>query len=191
MLVDYEAFLKPEHCDDEENDFDPVVRPCGVWRRHGGDAAVPQRGDPFGRTVDRQAGHRERGPARISALLDRRIYAELVVKIAPGRGISIHDYALEAFGVAYPCIALRAGDSAFNADVWEVRRANANEKYTLLFVLDATLVGLTPEQTLTLQAQFPPKDRADQPVPFTNLKNRSFTPPRSIPNSGNMKAARK
>lgn len=83
------------------------------------------------------------------------------------------------------------GDNAFNADVWEVRRANANEKYTLLFVLDATLVGLTPEQTLTLQAQFPPKDRADQPVPFTNLKNRSFTPPRSIPNSGNMKAARK
>lgn len=130
-------------------------------------------------------------PLAFPLSFDRRIYAELVVKIAPGRGISIHDYALEAFGVAYPCIALRAGDNAFNADVWEVRRANANEKYTLLFVLDATLVGLTPEQTLTLQAQFPPKDRADQPVPFTNLKNRSFTPPRSIPNSGNMKAARK
>lgn len=119
----------------------------------------------------------------------RRIYAELVVKAAEGRGLSIHDYALEAFGRSYPCIALRVGDSDFNAEVWEVRRAVPREKYTLLFMLDATLVGLAPNETLKLRSLYPPKSRAEQPVPFTNLGGRSFTQPRSIPDSGLMKKA--
>lgn len=119
----------------------------------------------------------------------RRIYAALVVKPAEGRGLSIHDYALDAFGRDYPCIALRIGDNNYNAEVWEVKRANPNEKYTLLFVLDATLVGLAPKESLTLRSLYPPKNRASQPVPFTNLSGRNFTSPRSVPDSGLMKKA--
>lgn len=119
----------------------------------------------------------------------RRIYAALVVKAAEGRGLSIHDYALEAFGRSYPCIALRIGDGEYNANVWEVKRASANEKYTLLFVLDATMVGFAPEETLRLRSLYPPKNRAEQPVVFTNLNGKNFTQPRSIPASGLLKKA--
>jgi hypothetical protein len=119
----------------------------------------------------------------------RRIYAALVVKPAEGRGLSIHDYALSAFGRDYPCIALRVGDGDYNANVWEVKRAAPGEKYTLLFVLDATLVGLAPKELLTLRSLYPPKSRAAQVIPFSNLGGRGFTSSRSIPDGGLMKKA--
>jgi len=126
-------------------------------------------------------------PLAFPVEFSRLIYAALAVKAAEGRGLSIHDYALEAFGRDYPCIALRVGDNDFNADVWQVERAAPGEKYTLLFVLDATLVGLSPSETLKLRSLYPPKSRAAQPVPFVNLGGRSFTSPRSIPDGGIMK----
>lgn len=119
----------------------------------------------------------------------RRIYAALVVKPAEGRGLSIHDYALSAFGRDYPCIALRVGDGDYNAEVWEVKRAAPGEKYTLLFVLDATMVGLAPKELLMLRSLYPPKSRAEQPVAFANLGGRGFASPRSIPADGLMKKA--
>jgi len=119
----------------------------------------------------------------------RLVYAAMVVKPAEGRGLSIHDYALSAFGRDYPCIALRIGDGDYNAGVWEVKRAAPGEKYTLLFALDATLVGLAPKELLTLRSLYPPKSRAAQVVPFVNLGGRGFTPSRSIPASGSMQKA--
>ncbi len=119
----------------------------------------------------------------------RRIYAALVVKAAEGRGLSIHDYALEAFGRSYPCIALRIGDAGYDAETWKVERAAGNEKYTLLFVLDATMVGFAQTETLQLRSLFPPKARSGQPVVFSNLNGRSFTSPRSIPADGILKKA--
>lgn len=128
-------------------------------------------------------------PLAFPLAFEHRIYAELTVKIAQGRGISIHDYTLAAFGVTYPCIALRAGENAFDANEWQVRRADTSTTYTLLFVLDATLVGLMPEQILTLQPQFPPKERANLQVPFVNRKEQGFSAPHEIPESGNMKVS--
>lgn len=119
----------------------------------------------------------------------RLVYAALVVKPAEGRGLSIHDYALSAFGRDYPCIALRIGDGDYNAEVWEVGRAAPGEKYTLLFALDATLVGLAPKELLTLRSLYPPKSRAAQVVPFVNRNGGGFTPLRSIPAAGSMQKA--
>lgn len=119
----------------------------------------------------------------------RMIYAALTVKVAEGRGLSIHDYALEAFGRNYPCIALRIGDGEYNADEYEVKRALPAEKYTLLFVLDATVVGFSPTETIRLRSLFPPKSRAELPVVFTNLGGKNFTQPRSIPAAGLLKKA--
>jgi len=119
----------------------------------------------------------------------RRIYAEMVVKAAPGRGLSIHDYSLLAYGRGYPCIALRSGDAGYDARVWEVKRADPNRKYTLLFVLDATLVGLGPKEILVLRSLYPPKSRADVPVPFKNLGESGFPSPDSIPDDGIMEKA--
>lgn len=128
-------------------------------------------------------------PLAFPADFTRLIYAALVVKPAEGRGLSIHDYALDAFGRDYPCIALRVGDGDYNAGVWEVKRVVPGEKYTLLFALDATLVGLAPKELLTLRSLYPPKSRAAQPVPFTNRNGGGFTPPSSIPNYGIMQKA--
>ena len=127
-------------------------------------------------------------PLAFPVEFSQKIYAALIVKIENGRGISIHDYSLSAFGRNYPCIALRVGDGSFDAENWLVKRVDPNTKYTLLFVLDATRIGREKEETLTLRAAFPPKENANLEVPFTNLGGRGFTMPRSIPNGGNMKA---
>ncbi|MBS1370513.1 MAG: hypothetical protein HPZ91_11215 [Lentisphaeria bacterium] len=130
-------------------------------------------------------------PLAFPVAFNQKIYAALVVRVAAGRGISIHDYSLEAFGRSYPCIALRIGDGGFNAENWQVKRVDPNEKYTLLFVLDATRVGRTKDENHTLRAEFPPKENADLEVPFTNLGSRGFTAPRSVPRSGSMRVGRK
>ncbi|MDR0933280.1 MAG: hypothetical protein LBM70_09725 [Victivallales bacterium] len=115
------------------------------------------------------------------------IYAEITVKIDAGRGISIHDYSLDAFGRRYPCIALRVNDENFNAENWAVKRIVPNATYTLLFVLDATRVGLTNQENYTLHAEFPPQENADCKIPFTNRGNSKFSSSRSIPSDGNLR----
>ena len=117
----------------------------------------------------------------------RKIYAAIVVKVDAGRGISIHDYSLSAFGRTYPCIALRAGNNNFDAENWLVKRAEPGTRYTLLFVLDATRIGREKDETITLHAEFPPEESADLRIPFTNLGNRGFSTPGSIPGGGSMK----
>ena len=121
----------------------------------------------------------------------QKIYAAIVVKVDDGRGISIHDYSLTAFGKNYPCIALRAEDGNFDAENWLIKRVDPNMKYTLLFVLDATRVGREKDEILTLHAEFPPAESADLEIPFTNLGSRGFTMPRSVPNDGSLKEIRK
>lgn len=130
-------------------------------------------------------------PLAFPVPFDQKIYAAIVVKINPGRGISIHDYSLSAFGRTYPCIALRAGNDSFNAENWLVKRVDPNTKYTLLFVLDASRVGREQNDTLILHAEFPPQESADLTVPFTNLGSSGFTMPGSVPDGGSMKEIRK
>ena len=118
--------------------------------------------------------------------LDRKIYAALTVRMTPGRALSVYDYSLEAFGRPSPCVAIRAGSGSFQAGKWEYANPDAQSNYTLLFVLDGRQVGLQKVENLTLKANFPPPERAEQQVPFVTLGSRPF--PTTVPADGIMQA---
>lgn len=117
---------------------------------------------------------------------DRKIYAALTVRMSPGRALSVYDYSLEAFGRPSPCVAIREGNRGFDARKWEYSNPSSSRTYTLLFVLDGRQVGLQKVENLTLKANFPPPERAEQQVPFVNLGSRPF--PTTVPADGIMQA---
>ena len=118
---------------------------------------------------------------------DKQIYAAVVVKLMPGRALSIFDYSLVAFGQSYCCVAIRAGNNPYDAAKSEFKTTSTSEKYSLLFVLDGSVVGFTPLEKLQLKANFGDKNNSTSPLILENLGNRDFTAPGSIPDSGIVK----
>lgn len=118
---------------------------------------------------------------------EKPIYAVLVVRLAPGRTLSNYDYSIDAFGVTSPCIAIKAGNGDFDSGRREIREVKKGEKYSLLFLLNGSLVGLTPQEKLILKCNFPPAERAEQTIFLNNLGSRPFTAPGRIPDAGIMK----
>ncbi len=119
---------------------------------------------------------------------EKPIYAVLVIRLAPGRTLSNYDYSIDAFGATSPCIAIRTGSGDFDSSRREIREVKNGERYSLLFLLNGSLVGLTPQEKLILKCNFPPAERAEQTIVLDNLGSRPFTAPNRIPAAGIMKA---
>lgn len=117
---------------------------------------------------------------------DKKIYASLVVKLDQGRTLSNYDFSLDAFGTSYPCVAIKTGNGDFDGSRKDITDPKSGEKYSLLFVLDGALIGLAPQEKITLKCNFPPPELANQTVIFNTLGNKPFTAPRNIPASGKM-----
>lgn len=115
------------------------------------------------------------------------IYAVVTVVMAPGRTLSVYDYAVEAFGVDYPCLAIRRNAGGFNAEDREFLSIDANDRFGLLFVLDASSVGLSKVEKLKFKARYAKGGFAATTVPFVLLENADFTATRSVASEGQVK----
>ena len=133
---------------------------------------------------EKPEGVRNADKLDLSELPDRRVYAALTVALDPGRKISIYDYSLKAFGVMSRCIALRNGSNSIDGARFETGGSDRENRCTLYFVLNAREVGIGSREKLTLVCNVPPVQ--ELAVTFVNRGSKSFTPPRSIPDSGTM-----
>ncbi len=129
-------------------------------------------------------------PQEFPVSFEKKIYAAVVVKLMPGRALSIFDYSLKAFGLPYECIAIRAGNGTYNAAVPTFQTTNSAEKYTMLFQLDGSVIGFTSQEKLELKANYADGANSAVTLFFENLGGRDFTPPAAIPATGIMKAGK-
>ena len=132
-----------------------------------------------------KVANEERYPVKIP--FRRPLYALVTVLPAPGRTLSVYDYALEAYGNTYPCLALRRGDEPFDAANREFTRLGKEERFGLLFVVDASAVGLNPTEELQLRALYAKGKNAAVPLIFENLKAAPFSEAKTIPAAGKFK----
>ena len=110
-------------------------------------------------------------------------YAAVTVRIAPGRKISIYDYALAIKGVNFPCVALRSGSGKFEYTP-KALSADKEKVYTMLFfVRDTTLSGSMVRADLL--SLLPPATHNPVSFNMTNRNSGAFTVPSAIKKDGN------
>ena len=123
-------------------------------------------------------------PLAFPTEFEKKIYAAVVVRLMPGRALSVFDYSLEAFGLSYPCIAIRAGGGVYDGKLLEFASTRPEEKYSLLFELDGSRIGVSPLETLKLKANYSDEATASTPLVLENLGNGDFTAIGAVPDSG-------
>ena len=121
-------------------------------------------------------------------LPENRVYASVTLKLFSGRILSRHDYSLHAFGKNYKCVALRVNGGAWKSAGSDVEYPGKNDKYSMLFILDSSVVGINQEEQLDLRCNYPPAKYADTSLVFTNRKQQDFTPASKIPAIGLLKS---
>ena len=128
-------------------------------------------------------------PFRYPDLPKKRIFAAVMLRPAPGRGVSIYDYALYAYNREMPCIGMSLGENRIDPKLKEVPAARfAKEKKIcfLFFVLDGTLFGTRNVEALHLRCRVAPETIRDQRIYLTNRKGRAFSTASEIPAAGKM-----
>jgi hypothetical protein len=68
-------------------------------------------------------------------------YAVVVFKLLKGRTVSIYDFKLKYEGKLYKCIALRAGNTPFDTEKWQITDTDPKTVYSMLFILDSEAFG--------------------------------------------------
>ena len=64
-------------------------------------------------------------------------YASVVVKLDPGRSLSVYDYSLvNKAKTKFKCIGVREGEEPFDAQKWELAKTSPDKMYTLLFKVE-------------------------------------------------------
>ena len=112
----------------------------------------------------------------------RPLYASVTILCDADRLLSIYDYCLDHYGI-FPCIAVGEGNGTPVSSPDKVFRVNPRNKYTLIFILDAAVVGNDIE-LCGIKALCDNGPFSKQLIPFRNLKDKSFTPPGRVPLSG-------
>ena len=116
-----------------------------------------------------------------------RIYAAVTLTVFSNRVLSPLDYSLNAFGKKYPCVAVRTGDSAWQADPKGIEFPAKNQKYAMLFILDGSLLGFNKEDKMSLHCNYPPAKTPDTALIFTNRMQQDFTRASQIPATGTLR----
>ena len=108
--------------------------------------------------------------------------AAIVVKLDPGRSISVYDYSLlNNRKTEFKCIGVREGEETFDANKWELENTSPDKRYTLLFKVELPLSSEKCEYLLRFNLD---KNKAETVIlPFV-LINRPFTPPSKITDAG-------
>lgn len=110
------------------------------------------------------------------------VWAEVVIKLNPGRKLGSMDYYIEVDGKKYPCRAIARNDDRYDADVWEISDPLDSDKIRMLF---------NPPRVDGNSAQYEMKfafrDTISYPkVTFKNMESGEFTPASKIPEEGVM-----
>ena len=109
-------------------------------------------------------------------------YASVVVKLDPGRSISVYDYSLvNNMKTDFKCIGVREGEDVFDAEKWEFENTNPDKLYTLLFKVE-----LPPENgksEYAMHFNLNKNTPEDVLIPFVKI-DRPFTPASKIPADG-------
>jgi len=109
-------------------------------------------------------------------------YASVVVRLDPGRSISVHDYSLfNDRKTEFKCIGVREGEDVFDSQKWELASTNPEKIYTLLFRVSLPSSNETPDYVLHFNLN---KNRPeDVLLPFVII-DRPFISPSKIPSEG-------
>ena len=113
-----------------------------------------------------------------------RIYAAVTLTVFSNRILSPLDYSLDAFGKKYPCVAVRTGDAPWQADPKGIEFPAKNQKYSMLFILDGSLLGFNQEDKMSLHCNYSPANAAGTELFFTNRMQQDFTKSSKIPAAG-------
>lgn len=109
------------------------------------------------------------------------VWAEVIIKLNPGRKLGSIDYYIEVDGKKYPCRAIARNDDKYDADVWEISDALDSDKLRMLF---------NPPRAsgdkVEYEIKFTFRDTLSYPkVAFKNVES-EFTPASRIPAEGVM-----
>ncbi len=112
------------------------------------------------------------------ALPEKRSYAVLSVKLAPGRKISIFDYSLETRGMTYPCVAINTGSSFQSSE-----KNFSGNTVQLLFILEAG--KMSEVEKMNIKCNLPPTDGTyDITVPFKYIGKKTPVRANAVPADG-------
>jgi hypothetical protein len=117
-----------------------------------------------------------------SKVISNAAYASVVVKLDPGRSISVYDYSLlNSRKIEFKCIGVREGEDAFDANKWELASSSPDKLYTLLFRVELPQPGENCEYVLHFNLNRSRPE--DVLLPFVKI-DRAFTPSSKIPVDG-------
>ncbi len=111
------------------------------------------------------------------------VWAEVVVKLHPGRSIGVYDYVLQSGDQEFPCRAIALNSEPYDASRWEIRDAG-NSKCRLLFQPARPEEGKEFEYRLTVKLI--DSDSNPPPLLFRNREKEAFTDPAAIPETGQL-----
>ena len=114
-----------------------------------------------------------------------RIFARMVIKLAPERKISICDYELSAYGRNFKAIAISENNGKWLTDDTVLENIDGKTKVSILFEVDGSVIG---KQNIEVFEVVTPADRQAKPdvVKFKNIGKNKFSPVSGIKESGRM-----
>ena len=113
-----------------------------------------------------------------------QIYAAVTINLFQGRQLSRHDYSIRAFGRDYKCAAIKVDDGPWKSNSGDITLAENKRKYTMLFILDNSVVGHAAREEMDLKCNYPPVKYSETPLIFNNCGKKNFTPAKKIPQTG-------
>ncbi len=113
------------------------------------------------------------------------VYARIVFKLHPERKISIHDYALNAYGRNFKAVAIARNNEAWTVDGSAFDNNRDTDRFSLLFALDGSVIGKRNIEELEITPR-PESNGRSVAVKFKNLKSGSFSSAGSVPGSGSV-----
>ena len=113
------------------------------------------------------------------------VYARIVFKLHPELKISIHDYALNAYGRNFKAVAIARNNEAWAADGSAFDNNRDSDRFSLLFVLDGSVIGKRSIEVLEITPR-PDASGKSVAVKFKNLKSGSFSSAGSVPGAGSV-----
>ncbi len=106
------------------------------------------------------------------------IWAQVVIKLNPGRSIGTYDYVLVADDNEFPCRAVAMNDDEFDASKWELKEAGG-QKCRLLFNPERSGDGKYQLKVKLVESSY-----NQSAIFFTDKKDADFTEASKVPDEG-------
>ena len=125
------------------------------------------------------------GPFDYNFKFKHYAYAVVAVRLHKGRTISIYDFKLNFKDKTYKCVALRAGDEAFDTKKWQFIKTNPKTIYSLLFIMNSDDLGNAKKKLpLTLIYSLIDSGQTNYKIPFKFINYDILTRTDKIPTNG-------